>query len=478
MVYLYIKFKFNHSNKEEFKVVPIKKDIFRAYDIRGIVDKDFDEEWVETFGRACGTYFLEKGYNKCVVGRDCRHSSPAYQNAIIKGLLSTGIDVIILPMVPTPVFYFAVKHLSLHAGVMITASHNPPEFNGFKVWGGEDTIHTIEIERLYEIMKKGKFKQGSGFASEFDVIPIYLEEITKGISLKNPIKIVVDGGNGTSGDICKNLLERIGCQVHCLYCNPDPDFPNHHPDPTVLENIKDLREKVIELGAHIGVGFDGDGDRIGVVDEKGDVLYGDQVLAIFARDILKNNPGAKIIGEVKCSHLLYKDIEKHGGKPIMWKTGHSLIKAKMKEEGALLAGEMSGHMFFADRYYGYDDAIYAAARLVEILSQDPSKKLSTYLEDWPKTYNTPEIRMDCPEEIKFKVVEKAKTYFKEHCEGGEVIDVDGIRINFKDGWGLIRASNTQPVLVLRFEAESEKRLKEIQEFFETPLKKWISELNA
>ncbi|GAB6888620.1 phosphomannomutase/phosphoglucomutase [Desulfothermus okinawensis JCM 13304] len=457
---------------------PINKDVFRAYDIRGIVDKDFDEEWVEVLGKACGTYFQEKGYEKCVVGRDCRHSSPAYQRAMVKGLISTGIDVIILPMVPTPVFYFSVKYLKLNAGVMITASHNPPEFNGFKVWAGLDTIHTTEIESLYEVMKNGKFKKGEGFASEFDPIPIYLEQLARGIKLGNRVKVVVDGGNGTSGNICKELLNRLGCEVHCLYCDPDPDFPNHHPDPTVLENIKDLRQKVVDLNAHLGVGFDGDGDRIGVVDENGNVLYGDQVLAIFAREVLIENPGAKIIGEVKCSHLLYRDIENHGGIPIMWKTGHSLIKAKMREEGALLAGEMSGHMFFADRYYGFDDAIYAAARLIEIISKYPEKRLSTYLEDWPKTYNTPEIRMDCPEKIKFQVVEKAKEYFKAHAQGGRVIDVDGIRINFKDGWGLIRASNTQPVLVLRFEAESEQRLREIQEFFETPLKKWISELNG
>ncbi len=454
----------------------IKKDVFRAYDIRGVVDKDFDEEWVEVLGKACGTYFQDKGYKKCVVGRDCRHSSPAYQKAMIKGLTSTGMDVIALPMVPTPIFYFSVKHLKLSAGVMITASHNPPEFNGFKVWAGMDTIHTTEIEHLYDIMKKGDFKKGSGFVSEFNPIPVYLDEVANGIEIKNQVKVVVDGGNGTSGNIAKKLFEKLGCEVYCLYCEPDPNFPNHHPDPTVLENIKDLRQKVVEIRAHVGVGFDGDGDRIGVVDEGGNILYGDQVLAIFAREVLKQNPGAKIIGEVKCSHLLYRDIEKHGGIPIMWKTGHSLIKAKMREENALLAGEMSGHMFFADRYYGYDDAMYAAARLLEIISKQPEKKLSTYLEDWPKTYNTPEIRMECPDNIKFEVVEKAKEYFKTHAQGGEVIDVDGIRINFKDGWGLIRASNTQPVLVLRFEAESKERLKEIREFFEKPLKEWIESL--
>lgn len=452
----------------------INPEIFRAYDIRGIVDQDFDPEWVEVLGRACGTYFRKQGFKRAVVGHDCRHTSPIYQKSIIKGLTDTGIDVIFLNMVATPLFYFAARTLNFPAGIMITASHNPPEFNGFKIWAGSSTIHTEEIKKIYHIMKEGDFilPNYKGMATELDIVPAYLNHILAQGKIANPVKVVVDGGNGAGGKVCAELLKKAGAEVIELYCEPDGDFPNHHPDPTVLENIKDLREKVIAEKCHLGIGLDGDADRIGVVDEKGEIVYGDKLLAIFARELLKERPGATIIGEVKCSHLLYQDIAKHGGKPIMWKTGHSLIKAKMKEEKALLAGEMSGHMFFADRYFGFDDAIYAAYRLVKIVSQNPEKKLSSYLADWPKTITTPEIRLNCPEAIKFKVVEKALNYFKEKYE---VIDVDGVRIVFPDGWGLLRASNTQPVLVLRFEAESEERLKEIREIIETPLKNWIKE---
>ncbi|WP_457572078.1 phosphomannomutase/phosphoglucomutase [Desulfovulcanus sp.] len=451
----------------------IKREIFRAYDIRGIVDKDFDGDWVEVLGRVCGTYFLSLGYTHAVVGHDCRHSSPEYQKRLTDGLLSTGVDVTYLDMVATPLFYFAIKNLNLNAGVMITASHNPSDFNGFKVWAGESTIHTSEIQKVYEIMKKGAFAEGKGMASQLDIVPAYLDHLSSLAKLSNPVKVVVDGGNGSAGLVCVELLKRIGAEVIPLYCEPDGDFPNHHPDPTVLKNITDLCQKVREENAHLGIGLDGDGDRIGVVDENGHIIYGDKLLAIFARHVLKENPGATIIGEVKCSHLLFRDIQKHGGNPIMWKTGHSLIKAKMKETGALLAGEMSGHMFFADRYYGFDDALYAAARLVEIVSLKPDMPLSSYLSDWPKTVNTPEIRMDCPDEIKFKVVSKAQAYFRKKYN---IVDVDGVRIIFDDGWGLLRASNTQPVLVLRFEAESEKRLEEIRALIEQPLKKWIQEL--
>ena len=454
-------------------MIAIKKEIFRAYDIRGIVDKDFDDDWVEVLGKACGTYFLSLGYTHAIVGHDCRHSSPEYQKRLTQGLLSTGIDVTYLDMVATPLFYFAVKHLDKKAGVMITASHNPSEFNGFKVWAGESTIHTSEIQKIYEIMKKGDFARGNGMASQLDIVPAYLEHLSTLAKLVNPVKVVVDGGNGSAGLVCVELLKRLGAEVVPLYCEPDGDFPNHHPDPTVLKNIKDLAHKVREKNAHLGIGLDGDGDRIGVVDENGTIIYGDKLLAIFARHVLKEHPGATVIAEVKCSHLLYRDIKKHGGNPIMWKTGHSLIKAKMKTTGALLAGEMSGLMFFADRYYGFDDALYAAARLVEIVSFKPDIPISSYLSDWPKTFNTPEIRMDCPDEIKFQVVKKAQDYFRAKYN---IVDVDGVRIIFDDGWGLLRASNTQPVLVLRFEAESEKRLEEIRSLIEQPLQKWIQEL--
>ena len=452
----------------------IKQGIFRAYDIRGVVDKDIDEEWVETLGRACGTYFRRAGLDKAVVGHDCRHSSPGYQQAMIKGLLSTGMDVVALNMVSSPMFYFAAKTLGRKAGVMITASHNPPEFNGFKVWAGESTIHSEEIEKVFNIMAAGEFESGQGVVTEHDIRPSYVEELTSQLKLETPIKVVLDGGNGAGGDVTAEVLKKCGADVVELYTEPDGSFPNHHPDPIVEKYMTDLIAKVKETGAKAGIGLDGDGDRIGIIDEKGNMLYGDQLLAIYSRKLLEEKPGATIIAEVKCSHLMYQDIEKHGGKGIMWKTGHSLIKAKMRETGAELAGEMSGHMFFADRYYGFDDATYAALRFVEIINFKPGEPVSEYLADWPKTFNTPEIRKDCPDEIKFDVVKRAQDYFREKYD---IIDVDGVRITFDDGWGLVRASNTQPVLVLRFEAESEKRLDEIRAIIEGPLDDWIDEMS-
>lgn len=454
---------------------PISPDVFRAYDIRGIVDRDFDPEWVETLGRACGTYFRENGYPHAVVGHDCRHSSRAYQQSLVQGLMDAGVDITALPMVPTPVLYYAVRTLKRQAGVMITASHNPPEYNGFKVWSGANTVHSEHIQRIYQIMHSGRFTQGRGVVSEVDIIPEYLTSLSSQTRLSSPVKVVVDGGNGAAGEICAQLLTRIGAEVISLYCRPDPDFPHHHPDPTVMENIRDLQATVLEHGADLGIGLDGDGDRIGVIDEKGDLMYGDRLLAVFARSLLQKHPGATILGEVKCSHLLFQDIAAHGGVPEMCRTGHSLIKARMQETNALLAGEMSGHMFFADRYFGFDDALYAAQRLVEILDS-ALKPLSALLEDWPETACTPEIRLDCPDAIKFDIVERAKTYFTPVEDEYQVIDVDGVRLDFGDGWGLIRASNTQPVLVLRFEAENQKRLQQIRDLIETPLHAWIKEL--
>lgn len=452
---------------------PVNQEIFRAYDIRGIVDEDFDAEWVEQLGRACGTYFRQLGYTQAVVGHDCRHSSPLYQKSIIKGLTETGVDVVYLNMVATPLFYFACKTLNRHAGVMITASHNPPEFNGFKVWAGETTIHSDEIQKIYQIMQAGKFETGQGVASEHDITPAYLDELAAQTKLTRPVKVVLDGGNGAGGEVCRELLTRIGATVIDQYCEPDGDFPNHHPDPIVPKYMVDLIERVKAEGADLGIGLDGDGDRIGVIDEKGEMVYGDKLLAIYARTVLEQIPGATVIGEVKCTHLLYTDIAKHGGVPIMGQTGHSLIKARMQETGAQLAGEMSGHMFFADRYYGFDDACYAAQRIVEIVAAKPETPVSAYLADWPVTYNTPEIRADCPDSIKFDVVKRAQDYFREKYD---IIDVDGVRITFPDGWALLRASNTQPVLVLRFEAESAPRLEEIRKVIEVPLAEWIKEM--
>ncbi|MFW6456577.1 MAG: phosphomannomutase/phosphoglucomutase [Desulfohalobiaceae bacterium] len=454
----------------------INSSVFRAYDIRGIVDQDFDPHWVHSLGQACGTYFLRQGIGSAVVGRDCRHSSPEYQQRLVQGLASCGLEVIFLPMAPTPVFYYAIKKLGKRAGVMITASHNPPEFNGFKIWCGENTIHSDSIQDLRRIMEQGEFAQGLGTACEWDPRADYLQELSQGIRLQNPFRVVVDGGNGSAGLLCAQLLRRIGAEVIELFCEPNPDFPNHHPDPTLEENLQDMRTEVHRHGARLGLGLDGDGDRLGVLDEQGQVIYGDRLLAIYARDLLSRRPGALVLGEVKCSHLLYQDIQAHRGSSEMYKTGHSLIKARMQETGALLAGEMSGHMFFAEGYYGYDDAIYAALRLLLIMDSSPEKPLSSYLQDWPQVVSTPEIRMDCPEELKFLAVEKLREHFQNQEDGFQLIDVDGVRLTFPDGWGLVRASNTQPVLVLRFEAETGQRLQEIRDFMQQPLQEIISSL--
>jgi phosphomannomutase/phosphoglucomutase len=451
---------------------PINRDIFRAYDIRGVVDEDFNTEWVKELARACGSYFLQQGWSRAVLGHDCRASSPGYQQTMAEGLAETGLDVICLGQVSSPVFYFAAKHLGFHAGVMITASHNPSEYNGFKVWGGQSTIYGYDIQAIFEIMRTGEFPTGKGFISRHDILPTYSEDLLSRCKLERPVKVVVDGGNGVAGDFTADILEAAGADVKRLYCEPDGRFPNHHPDPVVEEYVGDLKAKVVEVGAEVGIGLDGDGDRIGVVDETGRLVFGDQLLAIYARDLLKELPGARVTADVKCSHLLFKDIEDHGGKAEMYITGHSVMKGRMIETGAALGGEMSGHMFFFYGFHGFDDATYGALKLLEIISKS-DKPLSRYLEEWPTTYNTPEIRMDCPDAIKFEVVARAQKYFKERFN---VIDMDGARVEFGDGWGLVRASNTQGALVLRFEAESEARLVEIRETMETPIFRWIEEL--
>lgn len=447
--------------------------IFRAYDIRGIVGRDFDADWVERLGRACGAYFLACGHTRAVVGHDCRLTSPEFQERLVRGLCATGVDVLFLDMVPTPVCYFAIRHLGYQAGVMITASHNPSEYNGFKVWAGKSTIHSGEIQKLAATMERGEFPRGAGLATQHDIVPAYLETVAPLVRLARPVKVVLDGGNGAAGLIARDLLRRAGAEVVELFCEPDGRFPNHHPDPVEEKNLDALKARVLETGAEAGIGLDGDGDRIGVVDEKARVIHGDRLLAVFARQVLAEKPGSAIIGDVKCSHLLFNDIARHGGRPIMSATGHSLIKDRLLSENAALAGEMSGHMFFADRYYGFDDAPYAALRLVEILSRSAAPA-SQMLDDWPVTFVTPELRVDCPEHSKFAVAEKAREEFaKLYALEGD----DGARLVFPDGWALVRASNTQPALVLRFEAESAVRLAELRQLVEVPLARWISELS-
>ncbi len=434
--------------------------VFREYDIRGIVNRDLTEDFVSLLGKGCGTYFADNGVKTIALGRDCRLSSPSFRDRFLEGITETGCHVIDVGVVPTPLLYFALFNLKVEGGIQITGSHNPPDNNGFKVCLGTSTIYGEEIQKIRHIMESGEFIKGKGNIEERDLTSDYKEYVLNHLSPGNVNRrVVVDAGNGTGGVIAVPLYREMGFDVMPLFCEPDGHFPNHHPDPTVPENMQSLIEKVALERADLGIAFDGDVDRIGVVDELGNIIWGDQLMIIFSRSILKESPGATFIAEVKCSQTLFDDIAKNGGNPIMWKVGHSLIKAKMKEERALLAGEMSGHLFFADRYFGYDDAIYAGARLLEILSHNRGS-LSARLSDIPKLVNTPEIRIECPEDKKFRVVEQLADEFKREYN---VIDIDGARVLFPDGWGLVRASNTQAILVLRFEATSQESLRRIQD---------------
>ncbi len=432
--------------------------IYREYDIRGLVDKDLTNEGIYLLGRGIGAYLVRGGKKTATLGQDCRLSSPAYAAEIARGLLDSGMDVVDLGVVPTPVFYFSIHHLNADGGVMVTASHNPPEYNGFKICSGFDTLYGAQIQDVRKLVEAADFVSGKGKMTRADVVPAYTAYLLKNIRVPRPLSVAVDAGNGTAGVVAVPILKGLGMKVHDIFCEPDGRFPNHSPDPTVAKNNVALAALVKEKRCDIGIGFDGDGDRIGVLDENGEMIYGDKLLIIFAREILSRKPGAVVISEVKCSQTLYDDVAAHGGKPVMWKTGHSLIKNKMKEENADLAGEMSGHMFFADRYLGFDDATYAACRILEIVAGG-SKKVSELLSDVPETFSTPELRVDCPDETKFDVVDRVTAYFKSRAK---VIDIDGCRVLYPDGWGLVRASNTQPVLVLRFEALSETRLSEIR----------------
>jgi phosphomannomutase / phosphoglucomutase len=443
----------------------LKPTIFREYDIRGIAETELASADVADLGRALGTYMLRQAGARINLGRDCRLSSPRLHSALLEGLLSTGCEVTDIGVVPTPLLYFSAVHLEADGAIMITGSHNPSEFNGFKSVCGAGSLHGETIQNIRRLIEARDFATGHGTRHSMDVIPAYLDELSPQFDFARRVKVVLDAGNGTAGPVIHQLLKRLNVEVTELFYEMDGRFPNHHPDPTVPANLKDLRDAVLAQKAELGIAFDGDSDRIGAVDENGDVIYGDLLLLIYAREILTRKPGATFIGEVKCSQLLYDELKRLGGNPIMYKTGHSLIKAKMKEEHAELAGEMSGHMFFADRYFGYDDALYAACRLIEIVAKS-GKPLSAQLEGLPKLISTPEIRVDCPDETKFAVVARvAEQFRKTH----EVIDVDGVRVLFDQGWGLLRASNTQPVLVMRFEAASQELLSRYQAEVEAAL---------
>ncbi|MEW6599706.1 MAG: phosphomannomutase/phosphoglucomutase [Nitrospirota bacterium] len=452
--------------------------IFRQYDIRGVWGTDLTSEVAEVLGRGYASYLLKslnKDKAKISLGWDARLHSPAIREGLITGLTGSGVDVINLGMCPTPLQYYSLYKLPVDGGIMITGSHNPPEFNGFKISVGKGTIFGDAIQEIKKIIDAQDFRTGAGNVENYPIIEDYINYIQDKFERLDGIKVVVDAGNGTGGVVAPEIMRALGAEVVELYCEPDGNFPNHHPDPTLEKSLVDLIARVRDEKAHAGIGYDGDADRIGVVDEEGNVIWGDSLMIIFARDILRENPGAKIIGEVKCSQTLYDDIAAHGGVPIMWKTGHSLIKEKMKAEEALLAGEMSGHIFFKHRYFGYDDAVYASLRLMEIIKKNGKPySTKTLLKDIPYVVATPEIRFDCPDEVKFRIVEEARNAFNEF----ESITIDGIRIKFNDGWALIRASNTQPVLVLRFEAQNETRLNEIRGIVEGRLNKIIKENGA
>ncbi len=445
--------------------------VFRQNDIRGVADSELTEAFMKELGNALAVYFDRHQVTTVSLGYDCRLSSPRLKTALAEGLLESGIDVIDIGMGPTPLVYFSLFHLPVGGGIMITGSHNPPNENGLKISLGKTTIYGEEIQAIRRIMAAKDYRNGHGrYASQplMSEYQKYLATITQPGPRR--VKAVVDAGNGTGNIAAVKLYQSLGWEIVELFSEPDGNFPNHHPDPTMPENLEALIAAVRQTGADLGIAFDGDADRIGVVDGRGRILWGDQLLILFAKELLKEHPGGKIIGEVKCSQSLFDSIAKFGGTPIMWKVGHSLIKAKMKAEGALLAGEMSGHLFFADRYYGYDDAIYAGVRLLELLSHsEPS--LTELVDALPPTVATPEIRFECPDDRKFTIVAQLIREFESKYP---VIAIDGARISFPEGWGLVRASNTQPVLVLRFEAQTQAALAAI----ETEVRQALARLTA
>jgi phosphomannomutase/phosphoglucomutase len=442
-------------------MITIAKEIFRQYDIRGIVGRDLHPETAEAIGRAYAAYIDQHGVRGAVaVGRDNRPSGKALRDALVRGLTESGVDVVDVGIVPTPLLYWALHNVDVVGGIQITGSHNPPEYNGFKLSVGKGSLHGEEIQALYGLIRSGQFPTGRGRVREEAVTDRYIADVVKRVGkLSRPLRVVADCGNGAGSLVAPQLLRAIGAQLTTLFCESDGTFPNHHPDPTVVENLHDLIAGVARDRADVGVAFDGDADRIGVIDEKGGIVWGDHVLILYARDVLqRTGRGQSVIFDVKCSQALPDAIKKAGGTPVMWKTGHSLIKDKMKELGAPIAGEMSGHMFFTEGFYGHDDALYGAARLLRIVA-DAGKSVTELLADVPKFVSTPELRVEVPEALKFGLVDRAVSHFAAKYD---TVGVDGVRVNFGDGWGLIRASNTQPVLVTRFEARTPERLAAIR----------------
>lgn len=448
----------------------INPEIFRSYDIRGIVGQDIDGEVAEKLGRSFGSYVQELDENTVIVGNDNRESSDMLSKRLIKGLTESGVNVINIGLATTPMVYYARKLFDIGPAIQITASHNPGEYNGFKmcIKKEEESIYGDKIQEIREYTEKENFRSGFGKVTEENILDRYIDQIAEKVKLGNrKLKVVVDAGNGTASIVAEKLLKKLGTEVVPLYCDLDPRFPNHHPDPSVPENLKDLSQKVIEEKADIGIGYDGDGDRIGVVDENGNMIFGDLYMLIIWRDIIKKFPGSPALVEVKCSQSLWDELEKIGAKPEFIRTGNPYIKAAMRVKNVPFSGEMSGHIFFRDEYYGFDDAAYATARILRILS-NTEKKTSELLEGINKYIATPEITKKVEDSTKFQTIEKAVNYFKQ--KGYKVIDVDGARVVFENGWGLIRASNTSPKITIRYEAKNEEELAKIQEKFEECLK--------
>jgi len=454
----------------------INREIFREYDIRGTISSDLTDDILALLGRAFATYFIKNGRNTLILGRDNRFSSDHIRDLLLDSFSRNGLDVIDIGTVITPIFYFASKFLNVDAGIMVTASHNPPEYNGFKVLLGESTVYGEEIRSILKIIEDNSFKslKRVGKAKIEEMSETYISHLHTVLTLgERKIRLVLDCGNGTASLFAPKIFESFGLELKKLYCESDPSFPNHFPDPVKSENLKDLIKEIKGGGYDIGISLDGDGDRLGVVDEKGNIIWEDMILILFSRDVLKRHPGARILFDVKCSQLLFDEIKKFGGIPVMYKTGHSLMKAKMREIGAILAGEMSGHMFFKDEYFGFDDAVYAALRLIRILSNS-NQSLQEMLLSLPKVYFTPEIRVKTTEKEKFGLVERAKEYFARKYEA---ITIDGIRAKIKDGWGLIRASNTSPEIIVRCEAKTEDTLNLIKFEIENSLPSLLVEWN-
>ncbi len=443
----------------------ISQSIFKAYDIRGIVEHELTSEVVKLIGLAIGSESIAKGERGVVVGRDGRLSGLALMDALKTGLKESGCHVVDIGMVPTPLVYFATYTKAASSGVMITGSHNPPEYNGFKIMIAGETLSGDRIQELYHRIQNNNFNKGHGTSTKVDIEQDYIDRVKSDIKLDKPLKIVVDCGNGVAGNIAPKLFEQLGAEVSKLFCLIDGSFPNHHPDPSKLKNLEDIIKEVIDTGADMGFAFDGDGDRLGLIDNKGNVIWADRQMILYSRDILSRNPGAKIVFDVKCSSLLPKDITEHGGEAIMSRTGHSFIKAKLKETGAALGGEMSGHIFFKERWYGFDDALYTGARLLEIISKT-NKTCEQVFADLPDSINTPEINIHFDEQgQQFAAMDKLAENVS--FDGAQITTIDGVRVDYPNGWGLVRPSNTTPCLVLRFEADNQETLEEIQETFRT-----------